>query len=72
MPLGPKRAPGRYEVPVSKGAPATLSISEILLAIRYRTNECNVEVRVGGQARTVRQTTERGDTRENGIRLVNV
>ena len=24
MPLGPKRAPGRYEVPVSKGAPGCL------------------------------------------------
>ena len=24
MPLGPKRAPGRYDVPVSKGAPEKL------------------------------------------------
>ena len=24
MPLGPKRAPGRYDVPVSKGAPGNL------------------------------------------------
>ncbi len=27
MPLGPKRAPGRYEVPVSNGAPGKWSIS---------------------------------------------
>lgn len=27
MPFGPKRAPGRYEVPVSKGAPAMTMVS---------------------------------------------
>ncbi len=46
MPLGPKRAPGRYDVPVSNGAPA-MYISGQTLPIRslwLRTNESYVEL----------------------------
>lgn len=71
MPLGPKRAPGRYEVPVSKGAPMALLGYSFPRAACSLTNECNVKVRVGRQARTVWEAAERGDAREYGIRLNN-
>jgi hypothetical protein len=35
----------------------------------YHTNECDIVARVCGQAWAVREATERGDTREDRVRL---
>ena len=44
MPLGPKRAPGRYDVPVSKGAPCdVISLCYLTLFEDGGTYERNVE-----------------------------
>jgi hypothetical protein len=72
MPLGPKRAPGRYEVPVSKGAPISLSERKLLPgAKRNRTDEGDIELRVSLEAWVVWQATECGDTGEDGVGLYN-
>jgi hypothetical protein len=69
MPLGPKRAPGRYDVPVSKGAPVALSIGMFYIAAQGHTNESDIVVCVCVQTWTVRKTTECGDSREDRVRL---
>jgi hypothetical protein len=69
MPLGPNRAPGRYEVPVSKGAPIALSDTETSSLARSLTDERNVEFCMSVQTRAVWQTAERRDPREHGIGL---
>jgi hypothetical protein len=70
MPLGPKRAPGRYEVPVSKGAPILLLERKLPpYAERDCTNERNVELRVAFEAWVVWQATECGDSGEDGVGL---
>jgi hypothetical protein len=63
MPLGPKRAPGRYEVPVSKGAPNLVRLRSAMY-LTNPTNEGNVVFGVGGQARAVRKAAECGDARK--------
>jgi hypothetical protein len=69
MPLGPKRAPGRYDVPVSKGAPAELSDTKISCGLSILTDECNVVFRMRVQARAVRQAAEGGDSGEHRVGL---
>jgi hypothetical protein len=70
MPLGPKRAPGRYDVPVSKGAPMCWSECELhSYATQVRTDERNVILRISLQTRVVWETTECGDTGEDGVGL---
>ena len=75
MPEGPKRAPGRYEVPVSKGAPIeecehwAASKRERLVS----TDKGNVILDIGRtQARLVGQTSKGRDAREDGISLTEV
>ena len=71
MPLGPNRAPGRYDVPVSKGAPKDL-ISPIhsVGSSSGHTYEGNVELLVAAiQAGPVWQTAKGSNARENGVSL---
>lgn len=63
MPLGPKRAPGRYEVPVSNGAPK-FGVSPGLCAPQEtgHTYEGNIVfLFVAGKARPVWETSKGGD-----------
>ena len=74
MPEGPNRAPGRYEVPVSKGAPcpcvSCVARAPDSLGLVSRTDEGQVVGHVLlAQAGLVRQASERGDAREDGVRL---
>ena len=78
MPLGPKRAPGRYEVPVSNGAPGAPASERSgawggawgSAAGGVLTEEGDVVLlRVAAQAREVRQAAEGGDAREHGVGL---
>lgn len=91
MPLGPKRAPGLYEVPVSKGAPVKKSSqltewdnlpnrykpvhisrhnTDLSLKRSKHTDERNVIfLLVAGKTWKVRQPPERGDAREDSVRL---
>jgi hypothetical protein len=70
MPLGPKRAPGRYDVPVSNGAPEATSVGAIYFAALIRTNEGDIVVCMCRQTRAVWKATERGDAREDRVRLI--
>jgi hypothetical protein len=54
MPLGPNRAPGLYDVPVSKGAPVMFSIRIQVLYGCHCTYESNIEALIlTGEARKV-------------------
>lgn len=70
MPAGPKRAPGRYEVPVSlishEWCTPGLCIAK---THKWCADECDVErgVSIFAEALYPRQLCERGDARKDGI-----
>lgn len=69
MPLGPNRAPGRYDVPVSNGAPAVVQycMFETVLALTYEGNV--IFLMVACEAREVWETAKGGDAREDRVGL---
>ena len=65
-------SPGRYEVPVSKGAPVHYSSAVVYpnWSMHVRTNKGDIELlSIAGKARVVRQSPKGADTREDAICL---
>jgi len=73
IPDGPNRAPGRYEVPVSNGAPVCISFPPMeprMFLANGHTNERNVKLHIiGRQTRIIWESSKGAYAREYGIGL---